>query len=195
MAAVPRAEDEAERWLGRAYAEVWAERPRPGASGGGDLASTVPLDGIKALLLSAWIDTQIRYQRRAMRRYERRHRNSRALTAAFFALTLAAAVAHGIEDRGMVVSVPLGSLPIFLSIALPAAAAAVAAISTQREYPRNAQRAYQMARDLEEVRRRLAHAATLEGVREIAQEAEEVMLVETRDWLVVMRFHDFELHV
>lgn len=195
-------EDAAERWLGRAYDEVWGQRPRPmaptavTASSADTAADTgIPLDGLKELLLSAWIDDQIAYQRKAVRRYERRHRRSTGLTAAIFALTLAAAVAHGFEDRGAVAGISLGSVPIFLSIALPAFAGAVAAIGAQREYPRNAHRAHQMARDLEEVRRRLARTSTLEGVREVAQEAEGVMLAENRDWFVVMRFHDFELHV
>jgi len=183
-----RAADEAERWLGRAYDEVWRRRPQPSET-------EIPLDGLKALLVSAWIEDQARYQRKAARRNERRHRRSAGLTAAIFALTLAAAVAHGLGARGTVAGVPLNGAPIFLSIALPALAAAVAAIGVQREYPRNAHRARQMARDLEEVGRRLTRATSLEGVREIAQEAERVMLAENRDWFVVMRFHDFELHV
>jgi len=197
-----RAEDAAERWLGRAYDEVWAERPHPTTPTPSAVPAAppvadagVPLDGLKALLLSAWIDDQIGYQRMAAGRYERRHRRSTGLTAAIFTLTLTAAVAHGVEVRGTVTNIPLGGVPILLSIALPAFAGAVAAIGAQREYPRNAHRAHQIARDLEEMRRRLARASTLEGVRGVAQEAEAVMLTENRDWFVVMRFHDFELHV
>lgn len=182
------AEDTAARWLGRAYDEVWSRRPQPSNE-------DIPLDGLKALLASAWIDDQAGYQCQAARRNERRHRRSAGLTAAIFALTLAAAVAHGFGVGGVVAGVPLNGAPIFLSIALPALAAAVAAIAVQREYPRNAHRARQMARDLEEIGRRLARATSLEGVRDIAQEAERAMLAENRDWFVVMRFHDVELHV
>jgi hypothetical protein len=38
-------------------------------------------------------------------------------------------------------------------------------------------------------------APDLETVRTVAAEAEDLMLEENRDWFVVMRFHDFELHV
>ena len=38
-------------------------------------------------------------------------------------------------------------------------------------------------------------ALDLKAVRALAAEAEELMQEENRDWLMVMKFHDFELHV
>jgi len=38
-------------------------------------------------------------------------------------------------------------------------------------------------------------APNMDTVRQIAAEAEDLMLDENRDWFVVMKFHPFELNV
>ena len=82
-----------------------------------------------------------------------------------------------------------------LALSLPALAGALSGFRAQREYDRNAERFSAMVPYLRAIADRTRSAADLPALRLAALEAESVMLEETQDWFMVMKFHDFELHV
>jgi DnaJ-domain-containing protein 1 len=80
-----------------------------------------------------------------------------------------------------------------LSLTLPAVGAALSGLLAQREYQRNSERYRWMEQSLEAEELRMRSAESIAAVRRLAAEAEETLLEENRDWVGVMRFHDFEL--
>jgi hypothetical protein len=92
----------------------------------------------------------------------------------------------------------LPSLPevlTFLAIVLPAVAGALGGIHAQREYHRNAERFGRMVPVLDAANRRLQRATDAVTLQGVVEDVENLLLDEVRDWFVVMRFHDIELHV
>ena len=174
--------DPAEEWVQRAFTEVWNRRPAIEPRGG--------VEGLRHFLAERWIREQRRYYAAAGRRNNRRHRLLVAAIYAAFLVTIAAAVPHALgvgeeEAEGKAFSV--------LSITLPALGAAFSGLLAQREYQRNSDRYNWMQQALEVAETRMRSAETYAAVRRIAADAETTLLEENRDWIGVMRFHDFEL--
>lgn len=179
-----------EEWLRRAFAEVWNRRPKAGVT-------ESDVEGFRRFLAEAWIQDQISYHSRMSPKYSRRHHRLTRISELLFAATVFAAVLHAlsITGHGTPGSLSWATLFVLLSVALPALGAGVYGIRTQREYLRNSERFDHMARYLNDVKTRLEAAPDMETVRQIAAEAEDLMLDENRDWFVVMKFHPFELNV
>lgn len=175
-------EDSPEDWVQRAFTEVWGQRPRVEARGGPE--------ELRQLLAERWIGEQRRYYRDARRRFHRRHRVLLAGIYLAFLTTIAAAVPHALG-----VGHHSGEDDVFsiLSLTLPALGAAFSGLLAQREYQRNAERYSWMEQALGEAEQRMRSAATATEVRRFAAVAETTLLEENRDWVGVMRFHDFEV--
>jgi hypothetical protein len=173
----------AEEWVQRGFSEVWTRRPRVEPRGGAD--------GLRDFLAERWIGEQRRYYADASRRFERRHRLLLAGIYAAFLTTIVAAVAHVRELGGH--EGHEAELFTTLSLTLPAFGAALSGLLAQREYQRNSDRYRWMEQALEAAELRMRSADTMAAVRRAAAEAEATLLEETRDWVGVMRFHDFEL--
>jgi hypothetical protein len=187
---------ETEEWLRRAFAEVWSARPRVEPT-------AVDVEPLRRFLADAWIDDQAAYHRRASERNERGHRWVTAAIAGLFALTLVAALLHSVgfggheEEHGTEAAggFPTADMLTFLAIALPALGGALGGIRAQQEFVRQAERFAMMVHHLGAAADRMRAAQDLDTIRAVAAEAEDLMLEENRDWFVVVRFHDFELHV
>ena len=179
-----------EEWLRRAFAEVWSRRPQVETT-------ESDVEGLRRFLAAAWIEDQIEYHRKTSRKHEMRHLRLSRATDILFGLTILAAVLHSLSIGGHESAGTLSwaNLLILLAIALPALGAALSGIRAQREYLRHSERFGRMVHYLEDTKKRMEAAADLKTVRTVAAEAEDLMLEENRDWFVVMRFHDFELHV
>ena len=80
----------------------------------------------------------------------------------------------------------------FAAIVLPAVGAAVSGIRTHREYSRLSKRSENMAQNLTEFKENLQNVNKLDEFETLLREIEEVMLVETQDWLMLMRFAKLE---
>ena len=179
-----------DEWLRRAFEEVWRRRPAPLVEHG--------VDRLRELLASAWVQNQANYHQRAAHLNERRHRQLSFTIAALFGATLLAAMLHALEvgghdDHGSVFSV--SNVLVLLALSLPAMAGALSGFRAQREYDRNAERFSAMVPYLRAIADRIRSASDLPALRLAALEAESVMLEENQDWFMVMKFHDFELHV
>jgi len=185
-----RAGASSDDWLGRAFEEVWRQRPRPLVDQG--------IDHLRTFLASAWVQNQADYHQRAAHHNERRHRQISYAIAALFGATLLAAMLHALEigghdEHGSVISV--SNVLIMLALSLPALAGSLSGIRAQREYERNAANFNAMAPVLRAIADRIRRAPDVSTLRLASLEAESTMLEENQDWFTVMKFHDFELHV
>ena len=178
------------QWPRRAFDEVWDERPRTAAPP----ASTEPL---RQFVARALIEEQLAYHRRAAERYHRRHTLLTRASYVLFGATLVAAVLHAFEvgGHGSGEGLTWSSALIFLAIGLPALGGALAGLEAQRQYERGVERSRGIAHRLEEARERLAAAADLDEVRALVQETESILLDESSDWLVTVRFQGIKLAV
>ena len=179
-----------EEWLRQAFAEVWKERPKVGVTESG-------VEGFRRFLAEAWIEDQIGYHSKMSPKYYRRHHRLTRISELLFVATVAAAVLHAFSVTGHATpgSLSWATLFVLLAVALPALGAGIYGIRTQREYLRNSERFERMAHYLKDIKTRMEAAPNMDTVRQIAAEAEDLMLDENRDWFVVMKFHPFELNV
>jgi hypothetical protein len=182
--------DSSEAWIERALTEVIARRP-------------VLDDGppqVKALrdyLNHSWIESQISYQTKTSGKQRTFDDRLVRATESLFLLTLVAACVHIFE--GLIFAKGGDSpgfweeLLVVVAVTVPAVGAAFHGIGTQRQFRRHSERYWRMAGVLAQVQRDMAEATTIEQVREMAAETEQIMREENSDWFGVMRFHDMEL--
>jgi hypothetical protein len=173
----------AEEWVQRAFTEVWLRRPAA--------ETRSDVEGLREFLAERWIAEQRRYYADARRRFDRRHWLLRFGIYAAFLTTIVAAVSHAREVGGH--EGHEAELFTILSLTLPAVGAALSGLLEQREYQRNSDRYRWMEHSLEAAEQTMRSADTPAAVRHVAAQAETTLLEENRDWVGVMRFHDFEL--
>lgn len=171
-------------WVRRAFEEIWIRRPHV------DMGDA-DLDARKRFLSTTWLEHQLAYHARTGTRYQRRDRMISRAVFWLFAATMVAALVHATTR----VQGDLGAWLTFLTIVLPAVAAAMGGVREQREYQRNSERSRDMARDLEAATRRMERAPDAAAVQAVAARTAVEVLGENRDWFGTMRFHEFELPV
>ncbi|MCH8309818.1 MAG: hypothetical protein IIB17_04890 [Chloroflexi bacterium] len=179
-----------DEWLRRAFEEVWNQRPQP--------LDDVGLDKLKTFTASAWVQDQADYHQRAAHQNEQKHQRLSYAITALFGATLLMAVFHALEVGGHGsnhTNFTISNALVFLALTLPALAGALGGVRAQREYERNADRFLAMVPYLQAIADRVRNAPDLPTLRAAALDAENVMMEETQDWFMVMKFHDFELHV
>jgi SMODS and SLOG-associating 2TM effector domain 1 len=175
--------DPNQEWVERAFHEIyWRARRSPPPES--------ELEGLRALLVEAWVEDQIKYHRRVSRDMSRRQLQLGLLAVALFGVSALAALFHSTR------LIPSASNPDFLgyfSIVIPAVGAAISGYSAQREYARLAQRSRQMMGRLNEARQQIEQAEQLSALQRAARRTELLMRSETADWYAVFRLRDFEL--
>jgi hypothetical protein len=214
--------DPAEAWIERAHGFVWSAQPRVEVQAsqiapsrdvlvstwidererGFAWVSRPQVEGqesraasIRDFLVSSWIDPQIDYHRGQAESHHRRGRRLTFLSVGLFILTFLVAAAHlaNADLSNHVRDDALEELVVAASIALPAFGSAVAGIGAHRQYQRSSTVHRSMARQLRRLQDRMARAQRLPDIQRLATEAASTMVKETRDWLGVMRFSDFEI--
>jgi hypothetical protein len=152
------------------------------------------VEALKKWLCKGWLASQILFHEKADIRHRHASMIARRITYGLFALTLVAAMLHAL---GMGHSVPhdghlRGSLAtdmiVFLSIALPAIASAVHAISDLLDHERIAARSAGMAKLLDHLATEVKEATTLDQVGNLARRTEQVMAIENFEWLAALMF-------
>jgi hypothetical protein len=173
-----------QEWLTRVYREVWRSRPRLDPLNRG-------VADVKDLLCRAWVDPQVVYYRRRSDDHTQARRFFTATNAVLFAATIVAATLHA----GFEYEHSLSRTIVILSIALPAFAAAFAAIAGLEQHARHAERFGLMARRLGEMADRLRRVVDLDMVRDIALRIEVELRTEGDAWIGVVRFQEVDLPV
>jgi SMODS and SLOG-associating 2TM effector domain 1 len=185
--------DSSEAWIERALAEVTARRP--------ELEAEPPVKALRDYLNRYWIGSQISYQEKASSKQRGFDDRLIRATELLFALTLVAAGVHIFAGQIFAAAPHTarespgfweGFLIVF-SITVPAVGAAFHGFGTQRQFRRHSQSYRRMAGVLAQVQAHMVDATTIEQIREVAAETEQVMREENSDWFGVMRFHDMEL--
>lgn len=149
--------------------------------------------GVRRFVDQAWLGDQVSHHRSAARRHQRAHTRLTVATNLLFGITLLLALFQVVGLlNGSVLGVSVFDLGTFLAIVLPAVAAALAGIRSQREFQRNAKRSLEMVNHLEDIRSELAGAETASEFSAGLREAEAAMAEENADWRVVVRFKDLE---
>jgi hypothetical protein len=184
-------------WVPRLFDELWMARPR-------DPLPKALVRQARDFVAVAWLDDQITYNRRARDHNHNAEVILKGVVAFLFAATLLVSLVHATEiHQGGHHWMELAS------ILLPAAAAALHGIRSQRDYVRNAERASHLLEGLLHIRIRLQTClpdppdppeeadlmASHSQVQAVVTEAAQLMLAENREWFGSMRHHDLEIQV
>jgi hypothetical protein len=177
-------DDPTDAWVRRAFAEVWHRRPVCSRN-------EADVGPIQRFLAEAWLGNQIDYFARASRLHERMRDRLNLLAYVLFGVSAVAAVLHSLNvAHGRADAFAWWG---FLSITVPAAAAALSGLAAQREYQQHARRYRRMSRQLSELRIRMEAAADLPALQQLAFETERRLRAETGEWFGVVRLHALEL--
>jgi hypothetical protein len=172
-------------WMVRVFDEIWNRLPPlQGCSAGQCLA-------INKYIGEVWLGEQIEFHAGKQKRERKLRRRMERVGHILLPVTMAAALVHiawGILPAAVQDVHELHQLLTFLAILFPAVAGALAGLQAQREHLRLEKRSGNMKPQLENLRRRLASATEPATLERLLHEVDEVMLRETQDWLMLMRF-------
>jgi hypothetical protein len=174
--------DPNQEWIERAFHEIYwrARRFAPPESEPG-------LGVLRALLIEAWVEDQVKYHQGVSERMSGRQREFNLLAVGLFGVSALAALLHSLN------LLPAGPDVLgYLSVVIPATAAAISGYSAQREYGRLAQRSRQMKGRLNEAGQQVARSEQLSSLQNAARRTELLMRSEISDWYAVFRLRDFE---
>jgi SMODS and SLOG-associating 2TM effector domain 1 len=177
-------QDPSEAWIERALTEVMTLRPKLDHQ-------PSQVESLRGYLSRCWIGGQITYHHKTSRKQGTFEDRLAIITVSLFLLTLVAAFIHIFSKH--LHSEFWEELIIVVSITVPAIGAAFHGFGTQRQFRRHAERYHRMEGLLKQVQREMDGATSLDQVREVAAQTEQLMREENSDWFGVMRFHDMEL--
>lgn len=175
---------QADDWTLMAFNEVWQRLP---AMKGCDKET---FSQLKKIVSRQWLDDQINYHNRNTKKSKHRNQLLEWGGVLVFSFALLAAALHLIF---FILHQEWFEAPLtFAAIVLPAVGAAIGGIRTHREYSRLAKRSENMVQSLTEMKDNLERAESTDEFETLLREIEQVMLIETQDWLMLMRFAKLE---
>ena len=187
------------RWVGDSwcldfYRKLWNNRPKPEA------LNKIRLDALKNQLDVAWFADQRDFHARKKIKALRKHKLISRVSELFFGLTLLAATLHLAPAVLHLFHVELhipaekgfNQVLTFLTIAFPSIAAACTALRGHFDYKKTADRSAMMEKSLVSLQEKLEQCQNLEEVRDVALEAESLMIQENSDWYVTIGLRKLE---
>lgn len=179
-------------WTIRVFSEIWNRLPALKGRRTQDFAA------LNQYVREAWIEDQIRFHRgKALREGQWRRRLARASTIVLPATAVAAA-AHlillawepgaGTAQSLVAVHRALHQGLAFVALLFPAIAASLAGMEAHREHLRLEKRSENMAPQLERLSRQMEVAGDPARFEALLHQADEIILRETQDWLMLMRY-------
>jgi hypothetical protein len=180
-------------WTVRTFEEIWSRLP----------VLTPPDEahapGMNRYIRKAWIAAQINYHKGKAQKEGRLRKHLARVTVFVLPVTVAAAVLHlallawhpgaGAEEPMHMLHHALHVGLAFVTLLFPAIAASLAGMEAHREHLRLQKRSRNMMEQLKRLWRRMAQAKTPGEFRRALEDLdEEVMLRETQDWLMLMRY-------
>lgn len=184
-------------WMVKVFSEVWNSLPpcgnlsgeHPGHYGirygtGGDYQA------ILQYVRNHWIRPQIEFHKRKSRSSGKMSKGLEWGGIVVFFVAMSAALAHFVvaHFEDVVQHKGFEHLLTFLALVLPATGAAIGGIRSHREYSRMAKRSENMEILLEGLDSQFESCSGPQELEILLREAEEIMVRETQDWLVLMRF-------
>jgi hypothetical protein len=179
-------------WTVRVLDEIWDRLPPlTGCTEGECLI-------LNAYIREAWIGDQVKFHNKKKEREGRARERLARAGAIVLPVTIAAAALHLL----LVFWRPTTAMPesihllhqrlheglAFIALLFPAIAASLAGMEAQREHLRLEKRSANMAPQLEQLSRQMASATDPERFESLLQQVDEIMLRETQDWLMLMRY-------
>ncbi len=171
-------------WTLIAFNEIWRKLPALHGCSGAEV------EKLKEFIRVSWLEDQIKFhQKKTLASQLLSHRLEWGGIVVFGCALLAAAL----HLLFFILHNDWMELPLtFAAIVLPAVGAAVGGIRSHREYSRLAKRSENMAQNLSELKDNLKNVTKPDEFEMFLREIEAVMLVETQDWLMLMRFAKLE---
>ena len=172
-----------EEWIKRALNELWLRSPDP-------VQEKEPTDSMRRRIVEEWLQPQIKYQADTHKLARRYQVTFSAVTLSLFTLSVVTAFVH---STGWLHSEHHPDYLGFLSLIVPAAAAALSGYAAQRDYARRAIRSATM-----ETRLRAAetHLSSVNGMPELRQAALSIDLIlqgEAADWYTAVRVREVDI--
>jgi hypothetical protein len=170
-------------WVARGVREIWLRAQNI-------TGETDELETIRQGLLRAWLDPQIEYQIVSESRAAGRHRLTSLLAAFLFAVSLMSAILHSLS---VLTPKDAPEYWAYISIVVPAAAAAVSGYAAQREFLRQAIRSRRITQRLQQVRNDVVHAASVTDLQRAVSSVGGAIDIESLDWSTSVMIHEVEL--
>jgi hypothetical protein len=176
-------------WMVRVFYEVWNRLPRLIGCGEGQCLA------MNRYVREEWIEKQIRFHNDKREREGRRGKRLAKIGRYLFPVTIMAAALHlcwNVLPAAIYEQHWLHGALTFIAIVFPAVAASLVGLRAQREHVRLENRSAGMARELEYLNRQMASANNPKIFEVLLRQVDEIMLRETQDWLMLMRYVDIE---
>jgi hypothetical protein len=176
-------EDSIKAWMGMVFEEIWNRMPHGSDSKAKDLRL------LKDFVDRRWIDDQINYHDRTYKKNESKSRSLESLGEGIFYIAITVAISHFIAPAlfPQVFNWFVENTLTLVALLLPALGATAESIRSHRAYKHISRRSKHMYVELMKLKNRyqIYNPAKLE---EYLMEAEQMMLRETEEWLVLMSF-------
>lgn len=169
-----------EDWFQRAFSQAWRFCPEVALERG----DAAPL---RNFLAEAWIDDQIDYHRHTAKHWKALHNLYTVVIGLLAVVTITVAVLHisHVGEKSWV-----GDALRLCALTLPAFGGAVAGIREYGQLRLHEERSKRAIQRLGALKNRLAVSSSLSAVRQVATDAQRVMVDETLDWSGVVEFQD-----
>jgi uncharacterized membrane protein YidH (DUF202 family) len=171
-------------WMVKIFYEIWNRLPE--MKGCREAHCRQCIDYVR----KHWIQDQIKFHKNKASKVKKISTILEWSGMAIFFIAMAAAISHLIffYPGKELPSETLEELIIFLAIVLPAIGAAIGGIRSHREYSRMEKRSSNMEIILRELDEQVAHVKTPAEFESLLRATDELMLRETQDWLMLMKF-------
>ncbi|MGD0736468.1 MAG: hypothetical protein ABR976_15040 [Terracidiphilus sp.] len=183
-------------WTVRVFDEIWDRLPRLSSCTDGECLILNPY------VREVWIGDQVKFHKDKREREARARKRLAKAGAIVLPATILAATLHLL----LLLWRPPGMAPefahllhralhqglSFIALLFPAIAASLAGMEAHREHLRLEKRSANMGPQLERVNRQMASATDPERFESLLQQVDEIMLRETQDWLMLMRYAEIK---
>jgi hypothetical protein len=183
-------------WTVRVFDEIWDRLPRLTACSEGECQI------LNSYVREAWIGEQVNFHKGKKEREARARKRLARAGAIVLPTTIAAATLHLLLLRWYPVDTAAEWMHLphyvfhqglsFIALLFPAIAASIAGMEAHREHLRLERRSANMGPQLERVKWQMASATDPERFESLLQQVDEIMLRETQDWLMLMRYAEIK---
>ncbi len=183
FASIPGSRDEQRPgadWAGRAVREIWFR-----------CATTVEVDLLAEArtIASDLVQDQIKYHEKRRDRWERLQRRTTWLAIGLFGLSVVSSLAHSLN----VLPDNWPDVTVFVSIVIPAVAAAISGFAAQSEFGRQAMQSAHALRELQRLQVVLSSVQTEAEVPTLLNQLDALMHGDAAEWYVSASLHDEKL--
>lgn len=175
---------QADDWMVKAFHEIWNSLPV--MSG----CQSENIHHYRNFVQKRWIQDQINHHKRNQIKKKKISRLLERCGIGIFFVAMIVAITDAIFHLDSHKAHPSGIIHvlIFLAVVLPSVGAAIGGIRTHREYSRLERRSGNMEAVLSDFDERISRISTPGELEKFIKETDELMLRETQDWLMLMRF-------